>query len=465
MNKPASLFTLLSLAWPIVISRISQVVVGVSDAVMVAHLGESALAATTTGALNTYSLLILPLGTVFIVSSFASQLFGQGDLAGARRYAFYGLGVAIVTQIVCVLALPAVGPALSFFPYTPEVRNLTQSYLLMRLPSCGAAIGIEALANYYSGVGNTRLPMVANLSAMLLNLVGNWILIDGHLGAPSLGVLGAGLASAVATFVAFFGFLSVFILRETKASGWFSSLSFHEFNRMLKFGIPSGFNWFFEFLAFNFFVNVVVGSLGTRVLAALMSVMQLNAVSFMPSFAIASAGAILVGQHIGSNAKDEVVPIVRLTLLTATAWQVVVSAAYLLMPRTLFSMFLSGDSHTASAMGHAEQDLHEIGTRILMLSVSWLFFDSAASTLAEALRAAGDTTFTLWARLIIAWGVFVPGAYLCVRYLGWGDVGAIFWLASYLGLLSLTLFLRFRKGVWRHIQLTEPVLLETPHSA
>src|SRR5438445_13698227 len=76
---------LLCLAWPVVISRSSQVVVGVSDAIMVAHLGEAALAATTTGATNTFNLLILPMGHVFIVSSFSSTFTGVGDPDTSRR--------------------------------------------------------------------------------------------------------------------------------------------------------------------------------------------------------------------------------------------------------------------------------------------------------------------------------------------------------------------------------------------
>src|SRR5262245_6305133 len=85
----AGIVRLLALAWPIVISRSSQVVVGFCDALMVRHLGESALAATTTGALNTFTFYILPMGVVFIVSSFASQFHGANDGAGARRYGFY----------------------------------------------------------------------------------------------------------------------------------------------------------------------------------------------------------------------------------------------------------------------------------------------------------------------------------------------------------------------------------------
>ena len=90
--------TLVALAWPIVISRSAQVVVGICDAVMVSHLGPSALAATTAGALNAYALFILPMGTVFVVASFSSQLHGAGDPGGARRYGWYGLALAAATQ-------------------------------------------------------------------------------------------------------------------------------------------------------------------------------------------------------------------------------------------------------------------------------------------------------------------------------------------------------------------------------
>jgi MATE family multidrug resistance protein len=77
---------ILALAGPIVVQRSAQLIIGVSDAVMVAQLGEAALAAATAGAHNAFAFFILPMGTVFIVSSFSSQLFAKGDLAMARRW-------------------------------------------------------------------------------------------------------------------------------------------------------------------------------------------------------------------------------------------------------------------------------------------------------------------------------------------------------------------------------------------
>jgi MATE family, multidrug efflux pump len=450
-RRPApSLRMLLALAWPIVVSRSSQVVVGVSDAALVHHLGEAALAATTTGALNTLTLLILPMGVVFIVSSFSSQLFGAGNAQGARRYGFYGLGVALGAQVVAMAALPSIPWVLGHFDYSAEVRRLMADYLVIRLLSAGPAVGIEALANYYGGLGRTRLPMVASVAAMVLNVAGNWLLIDGHLGLPAMGVRGSALASAVSTSVAFAALLAVFLAdRPRDAHGrrapWLPPLSLSELANMLRFGLPSGLNWFLEFLAYSFFINVVVTGLGTTALAAMMTVMQVNSVSFMPAFGIASAGAILVGQAIGAGHKDEVPLAVRVTLRAAASWQCAVGLLYLIAPRQLLAPFVD---HADSAAA-----LYDAGARMLMLSAAWQVFDAAVGTFAEALRAAGDTTFTLWVRVAVAWILFGPGSWISVRVLHGGELVAVMWLVIYMALLAFILWLRFRGGAWRRIRL------------
>lgn len=448
--SPPTLRTLLALAWPVIVSRSAQVVVGVADALMVAHLGAEALAATTTGAFNAVAFLILPMGIVFIVASFASQLTGRGDRAGARRYGFHGLLVAAGAGVVALLLLPALGPVLARLDYAPGVRTLMHGYLEVRLLSIGPAVGLEALANYYGGTGNTRLPMIANVAAMSLNLLGNWLLIDGRLGAPRLGVEGAALASTLSTWVAFLGLLAVFLAQGRALGRVVPRLRLRELGRVLRFGLPSGFNWFFEFFAFNFFVNGVMAGLGTTALAAIMAVFQLNSVAFMPAFALASAGAILVGQAIGAGRKDDVPRVVRLTFLTASGWQGLVGIAYVVAPELLFAPFAREPS--------SREALVAIGARMLALSAAWQLFDAAAGTLSEALRAAGDTAVPLWARLAVAWLFFAPGSWISVRVLGGDDRVAIAWVVAYLGVLAGVLWLRFRSGAWRRIALVEPDL-------
>jgi MATE family multidrug resistance protein len=439
--------SLVRLAWPIVISRASQVVVGVTDAIMVAHLGEAAIAATTTGAANTFNLLILPMGIVFIVASFSSQLTGEGDPTGARRYGWYGLGVALLAQVVCLAAIAGVPGALQAIGHRGEVYRLMSDYLQIRLLTGGAAIGIEALASYYGGLGNTRLPMAVSLVAMSLNVFGNWVFIYGNLGAPALGVRGAAVASALAAGVGFALFLGLFLtgVGAPRVAARVR-LVWREFWRTLRFGFPVGVNWFVEFLAFSFFINVLVAGLGTTTLAALMIVIQINSVSFMPAFGIASAGAILVGQAIGAAHHRAVPQAVRLTATVAGAWQGTVGLSYLLLPGLFMAPFI--DARTATP------DLLTIGTTMLMLSAGWQLFDSVSMTLSEALRAAGDTAFPMWARVGIAWVVFVPGVHVSLRILGGGYTAATLWLVVYLALLAAVLAWRFKSGAWRRIDLT-----------
>jgi len=128
-------------------------------------------------------------------------------------------------------------------------------------------VGLEALGNYYGGRGNTRLPMASQILAMALNVLFCWVFIYGRLGFPAMGVFGSALASAVATASAFLVLLGLFLTRygedkptrETQKA----PLRLAEFLRMMRFGIPSGLNWFIEFAAFTLFINVILGGLGT----------------------------------------------------------------------------------------------------------------------------------------------------------------------------------------------------------
>ena len=444
-TAPPRLRDLLTLAWPMIVSRSTQSIIGLSDALLIAHLGQTQLAAVTAGALNAFAAMIFPMGVVFIVSSFSSQLAGRRDFVAARRYGWYGLGVAFAAEGLALAVLPGVRPALQALGYDPAVTEAFHAYLVIRLLSTGPAVGIEALGNYYGGLGNTSILMRANVTAMVLNVGLNWLLIDGHLGLPALGVRGSALASLLATLTAFLGFLVAFLRNGRRFPA--PKLHWPEFGRMLKFGLPSGLNWSFEFFAFVVFINVVVGGLGTLSLAAMMTVFQVNSISFLPAFGLSSAGAILVGQAIGAGRPNRVPAIAWLTVRTAAIWMGAIGLLYWFVPRWLLIPFTPGGDAAGAFMTLAPQ--------LLALSALWQIFDGIGLTYSEALRAAGDTSFPMWARGFIAWGIFLPGSWISVRRLGGGEQTAVAWLLVYLGLLALALVLRFRHGAWRRIRLVD----------
>lgn len=451
---------LLSLAWPIILARATQSVVGFCDALMVAPLGEASLAAVTTGALNTFAFIILPFGTVFILQSFTAQLRGRGQLDAVGRYAHYGLILAAVAALLGLCSLPLIESLFPLLGYEPQVEELLVQYMVIRILSIGGAVGAEALGNWYGGLGNTRISMIVGVVTMVANVVGNYLLIEPRFGLPGFGVAGAAWASVIASWL---GFAVAFVAfargrgygAEVRYdSGVWRSLRISELRRVLRFGLPNGVNWFLEFSAFFLFVNLVVTSLGTTALAAFNVMIQINSISFMPAFGLASGGAVLVGEAIGRGAHDEVSRFVRLTAAVAAAWMLSVGSVYLLIPEQLVGLFAPGSPAQAA-------ELLGIGVTMLMLSAVWQLFDAFGLTLSEALRAAGDTTWCMWARVTLAWGVFLPCAWLGVRVYPGGVPALMASLAAYIGLLATALVLRFRAGRWRSIDLVgvEPVLV------
>ncbi len=454
---PASVLRmLLVLAMPMVLARMTQSVMTFADALMVEHLGPQAIAASATGGFNAFLVMILPMGCVFIVQSFVSQLVGRGELDATRRYAWYGLIIAGVAGGVALALIPLIDPLLGLGEFSPEVRALMSDYMMIRLFSVAAVVGVEALGNWYGGFGNTWMALIASLVSMCCDLFLNWVLIYGNLGAPEMGVNGAALSSSIGSVIGLL-FLAVAFWRRwgtaingTRPARTKTRLTRRELSRVVKFGIPNGLNWFMDFAAFQLFVNVVVAALGDHTLAALNVVVAINSVSFMPAFGLASAGAILAGQAIGRGDKDAVWPVVKTTLMVAGTWMGLIGSLYFVAPEPLLQLF---DSK------HRSPDFVAVGVTMLVISAAWQLFDAIGITLSETLRAAGDTTWTATARMILAWAVFVPAGYLVVNYADGGPIGAMLCLIGYLALLAAAFIYRFRSNAWRRIELIEPQLV------
>lgn len=459
MSATDRLRALLGLAIPMVLARATQSVMTFADALFVEHLGPGSIAASATGGYNVFLYMILPMGTVFIVQSFVAQLVGAGQRDDAPRFAWYGLALAAIAGIIGLMLIPLIGPMLSVTEYTPHVRAEMSSYMEIRMYSVTAVVAIEVLGNWYGGLGNTWMGMVCAILTMVVDLALNWVLIYGHLGAPAMGVDGAALSTSIASWVGF-AFLGLAFWRrwggaprgskDRTISARDPKASRRELVRVLRFGLPNGLNWFLEFAAFQVFMNFVLAGLGDVPVAALNVVMAINSVSFMPAFGLASAGAILAGQSIGAGDREAVWPQVKITLLCTMTWMGVIGLLYFVAPGPLLGLF---DSDGKSP------ELVSLAATMLLISAAWQLFDAISMTLAETLRAAGDTTWTFAARLVLAWVIFTPGAFLVVDVMEGGPIAAMGCLIAYIGLLALAFAYRFRSGAWKKIQLIEPKLV------
>lgn len=453
-GRIGTLRMLLVLALPMILARATQSVMTFADALMVEHLGPASIAASATGGFNTFLIMILPMGTAFIVQSFVSQLVGAGDRNSTTRFAWYGLIIAGVAGGIALALIPLVDPLLELADFSDEVRAAMSSYIAIRMFSVAAVVAVEALGNWYGGLGNTWMALIASVISMCSDLFLNWVLIYGNLGAPEMGVDGAALSSTIGSFVGL-AFLAVAFWRRwgmaiggpAPARGH-GRLSLRELGRVIRFGLPNGLNWFLEFAAFQIFINSVLATLGDDALAALNVVIAINSVSFMPAFGVASAGAILAGQAIGRGDPHQVRGVMFLTMRTAAVWQVTIGAIYLLAPGPIIELFDSGGPEVETA------SLLVVGTVMLRLSAAWQIFDATAMTVSEILRSAGDTTWPMLARLGLAWVVFVPASLVAVKVLGGGEVAVMLCLVAYLAALAGLLAYRFGSGAWRRIDLT-----------
>ncbi|MCA9637928.1 MAG: polysaccharide biosynthesis C-terminal domain-containing protein, partial [Myxococcales bacterium] len=134
----------------------------------------------------------------------------------------------------------------------------------------------------------------------------------------------------------------------------------------------------------------------------------------------------------------------RLTL----AWQGMVGLIYVAFPGPVMTLFAS-DREQAST-----DEVAVVGATLLAISAAWQLFDALVNTLGEALRAAGDTAWCLWARVATAWLVWLPTTYLVVEIQRLGAPAALWCMVGYFVALTFVLGWRFRSGAWRSIDLT-----------
>lgn len=161
------------------------------------------------------------------------------------------------------------------------------------------------------------------------------------------------------------------------------------------------------------------------------------------------ATATIVGQYMGKRDLKTAEKSAYTALIAVEAYMLFFAVVYISMPRLLLSLF-QGDT------GNTDVPFSEVlhyGRIILFLVAIYQIGDAMNINFSGALRGAGDTAFAMWANIVCAWMIFVPGTYLTVAVFHQGLIGAWSWAAAYLLLLGSVFWLRFRSGYWKKIRL------------
>ncbi len=442
---PGSYRQVLTLAYPIILSMLSQTMMGLVDAAMIGRVGTPQLAAVGLAGMVTWMFFSFFNGLMGSANTFVAQDYGAKQFDGIGKTMWHYLYITVISYIALLCLIPTSGFALRLIGASDEVEKFSSVYMKIRLYS-GIGVFISfTMSGFFRGIGNTKTPMYIALVANVFNGIANYFLIFGNstLGIPRLEVTGAALATLLSTMLSACLYLLIGISRKYNKLYAIRSIYRVEFalmSRIFRVGLPMGVQFLLDIGSFTVFC-AFIARMGDTSLAASTIAMRLMSTSFMPLIGISIATTTLVGQFIG--AKD--LPHARKSGYTAIKigifYTMFMAFHFFVIPRQLLSL-VSKDPAVVS-----------LGAKILMLAGLFQISDAFGICANGALRGAGDTRFVMIVGLLYAWVLFVPLSYFLGYTLKGGVIGAWIGATIYIVIYGATVFVRFRRGKWESIKI------------
>jgi MATE family multidrug resistance protein len=243
---------------------------------------------------------------------------------------------------------------------------------------------------------------------------------------------------------------------------------------LFKFGGPSGLQMFLDVAGFTAFM-MIIGWIGQRELAATNIAFNLNTLAFIPVIGVGIAVSTLVGQRIGEGKPDIAEKSARKGFVVAGGIMLAFGALYVLAPQILLAPYEYGaNSRTAEAAevasalvvenGPDKENFAEVRAVVIVLLrfvAIYSFFDAMAIIFGSAIRAAGDTIFSMVVTFVCAWGLLVLPTYLTWTYVRENRAEALLfwswiWCSVYVSSLGFIYYARFRGGRWKTMSVIEP---------
>ena len=381
----------LSIAWPSIVEGALISIISSVDTMMVGSLGSSAIAAVGLCSQPRMILLVLAQALCVGTTALIARRKGEGNQASANSVLQQSL--AIITFVGILIAL------LGYFCAEPILRlaganedTIVMSSTYFRIISCALPCSCWTLCICAAmrAIGKTRITMVTNIVANLVNVCLNYCLINGNLGFPRMEVAGAALATAIGTCVS----AIVAIIFASLPSGYLHIRLRHFFhfdretvNGLMKVGSSSIAET--VFLRVGFLINSrLVAGLGTANFAIFQVVSQVSSLSFTVGDGIAVAGTALVGQRLGAKRPDLAKAQVRITRKLS-----IISAIFLMVTITLLR-------YPIASLFSTEADIISGASVGFMVIVAGMIFQNGRIVYSGCLRGAGDVKFVAFASLV-----------------------------------------------------------------
>ncbi len=424
-SRRAEAARLLRLAAPVVVAYLGTVAMGVVDTIMVGRLGAGALAAVALANTWTFGLVIVALGAARALDPIVAQAHGAGDRRTVGLGFSLGLSMGMLLAPPVMVALAFAEPALSLLGQPRELLPPAGAYCRALIWGVPGLLGFAVCRQYMQALGRMRPGTVAVILANFVNAGLNWVLIFGKLGAPALGALGSGYATAVSQWFMFGAML--WLGRDSVRGhwlGWRERLAWRSLGRVLGMGSSLGFQTGLEVWAFHA-AGLMIGSLGAVPLAAHAIAMNLATFSFMVPAGLSAAAATRVGHLVGARLAWG--RTARVAVALGIGVMVVPAVAFVLAPRVLVGVYTSDAAVIALA------------AILLPLAGTFQLFDGTQVVAFGVLRGAGDIHVPSAANMVGYWLVGLPVGWLLGFRLDQGAPGV--WIGLVLSLAVIALLL------------------------
>ncbi len=436
----------IDMAWPAILESFFVAFAGLVDSLMVSSLGAYAVAAVGLTTQPKFLGLSLFFAVNVAVSALVARRRGEGRQEEANRIMYTALTFVVTAAVILsILFVLMASPIITLCGSTPETHDTAVIYFQIIMGGMIFNCVQMCINSAQRGAGNTKITMKTNITSNTVNIIGNYLLIDGHFGFPALGIHGAAIATVFGTVVACVmsivsitkpeGFISIPFIFKNKIKPAFST-----FINLVKVG----YSVFFEQLLMRvgfMMTAVMAAKQGTDAMAAHQVGMNIMGLSFSFGDGLQSAAVALIGRSLGQGDKELAKEYGRICRWIGGIISVFLAIVYFTGARTLLRLFFE------------EEHIVEIGVGIMYVIIFVVVFQISQVIYMGCLRGAGDTFYTAMASAISVTIIRTGGSYIFGYMLGFGIVGI--WLGVLADQISRFIFasIRFKAGKWTQIKI------------
>ena len=431
----------LLLAWPMILSNLTMMLIGVTDVILLGWLGPRELAA---GALGHNLAIFCAIFCMGLVTATAPMMASEkGRMAHSvrdiRRTFRQGLWVCCSVMVPIWAFLWNTEAILVATGQQPDLAANAAIFVRAYMWSILPFLGFLVLRNFVAALEQPVWATVVACGAVVLNAVVNYGLILGHYGLPQLGLMGAGIGSTI-TNVVQFGVMALVVsfhpkFRRYHLFGRFWRPDWPRFRQIWRLGLPIGVTMGFEGGVFAVAI-LLMGLINEASVAAHAVAIQIASLTFMVPMGLGQAATVRVGLAFGRNDADGITKAGWTAFVLGTGFMAAMAMGIYSFPEALIGIFVTPiDAETTQVFN--------LAVSFLMVAAIFQIVDGAQVVGAGMLRGLHDTKVPMYFAAFGYWVVGIGvGGWLAFRG-GWDGVGVWTGLATGLAVVSVLMLVRW----------------------